>query len=102
MAQEIVEAVRKAEIQGELIVKAAIDEGEAIKKQSQKDVELTIAAMTKEAKDKADNALAEAKIVGNNWLKKAQISAEKESVELRVKAKLKEQEAIELIVSELI
>lgn len=101
MAQEIVEAVRKAEIQGELIVKAAIDESEAIKKQSQKDVELTIAAKTKEAKDKADDALAEAKIVGNNWLKKAQLSAEKESVELRVEAKLKEQEAIELIVSEL-
>lgn len=101
MAGEIVAAVRQTEIQAEQTLKAAIDMREAIIKQSQQDVELTIATMTKAAQDKAAEALTAAKIRGDSWLKEAQVSAEQECAELRINAKQKEQEAIRLILAEL-
>lgn len=101
MAGKIVAAVREAEIHSEQTLQAAIEASAAIKKQVEKDVELTIATMTKAAQDQAVAALAEAKILGDSWLKEAQVSAKQERAELRLNAKLKEQEAIRLILAEL-
>lgn len=102
MAQQIVAAVRKAEIQAEQTEKRAIAESVAIRQQSQKGTELTIIMMTNEEKQSAETALVEAKILGSQWLKDAEDAAEKEIIQLRETAKLKETAIISLIITELI
>nr|WP_320023881.1 hypothetical protein [uncultured Acetobacterium sp.] len=102
MAQEIIAAVRKAEIQAEQTEKMAIDEKNAIIKQSKKETELLISAMIKEEKHQAESALAEAKKLGSQMIKEAEAGAEIEICQLRETAKRKEDQIVSLIIAELI
>lgn len=102
MAQEIVAAVRKAEIKAEQTEKKALDEKKAIIKQTKKETELLVSAMINEEKHQAETALAEAKKLGSQMMKDAEAGAEIEIRRLRKIAKRKEDQIISLIIAELI
>lgn len=102
MAQQIVAAIRKAEIQAEQTEKKAMVESAAIRQQSQKETESTITIMISEEKKRAETALAEAKRLGSQWMKEAEVAAEEEIIQLHETAKLKKDAINSLILAELI
>lgn len=102
MAQQIIAAIRKAEILAEQTEKQALTESTAIRKQSQKETELIVSDMINAEKHQAEIALEAAKTNGDQWMKEAEAAAEIEIFQLRETAKWKEDQIINLIVAELI
>ncbi|MBU4440083.1 MAG: hypothetical protein KJ779_10985 [Firmicutes bacterium] len=102
MAQEIIAVVRKAEIKAEQTEKMAIDEKNAIIKQTKKETALLVSTMINEEKYQAETALAEAKKLGSQMMKEAEAGAEIEIRRLQEIAKRKEDQIISLIIAELI
>ena len=102
MAQEIIAAIRKAEIEAEQTEKKALAEGAAIRQQSQKAAALLAGEMINSEQLQAETALAEAKTLSCQWLNDAEAAAEIEIRQLRERATQKETEIISLIIAELL
>lgn len=102
MAQEIIAAVRKAEILAEETEQKALAESAAIRQQSQNELASIVSERINSEKHQAEAALAEAKALGDQWLRDAEAAAEIEIIQLQEMAKQEEAAMISLILDELI
>lgn len=97
MAQEIIAAVRKAEILAEETEQKALAESAAIRQQSQNELASIVSERINSEKHQA-----EAKALGDQWLRDAEAAAEIEIIQLQEMAKQEEAAMISLILDELI
>jgi len=102
MAKETVEAVRQAELRAQEKEKEALQKKEAIISEAEKKAKELIASMVKEANAKADKDLANARTRADEIIKEARAKSEKEIVLVKELAKMKEESAINLVLSEVI
>ena len=102
MAQDMIQAVRQAELSAEQIEKSAASESEVILKKAQMQTEQLIAYMTEEAKKQAEKALEDAKTKGEAMMKEALDSVNQELAVLQQNAKANEDKAVQAIMAELI
>ena len=102
MATEIIDAVRKAEIDAELAEREATQKREDILKNAREAAVKTVTAKTEEAKKKAENLLADAARESEQIIKDASEKSKTEADRLKKSAGQKEQEAIECIISEIV
>ena len=102
MANEIVQAVRKAEQEAVKTEKEASQKAEAIILKANDDSKNLIVSMTKEIQAKAQKDLIQAQLQGEELMVTAVQKAEKEILLLKEVVKSKEQKAIDLVLSEVI
>jgi len=102
MAKETVEAVRQAELKAQEKEKEALGKKEAILSEAEKKAKELIASMTKQAYAKADKDLEKAKSRADEIINEAKLRSEKEILIIRELAKMKEESAISLILSEVL
>ena len=102
MAQEMIQAVRQAEINAELIEKSAVSESNKIVQEAKNKAENLIVSVTNEAQEKAAKAYGQAKIDGEKILSEALESVEGEIESLKKNAQEREQKAIDAILADLI
>ena len=102
MAQEAVQAVRQAELNAALIERDANQRKEEMLSKAQQNAKILITSITKEAHLTADKRLATAEKQGADMLEAAKQKADEEVLYLKDLVKGKEQEAIKLILSNLI
>ncbi len=102
MAKEIVQTVRKAELSAEKLEKDAQKQKEIMISQAkQKAKELSVKLLN-DAQAQADNDIKEAERQSNHLLQEASKEAEKEVSFLMEMAKIKEQAAIDLVISNVV
>ncbi|WMJ88806.1 hypothetical protein [Anaerocolumna sp. MB42-C2] len=102
MANEIVQAVRKAEQEAVKTEKEASQKAEAIILKANDDSKNLIVSMTKEIQAKAQKDLIQAQLQGEELMVTAVQKAVKEILLLKEVVKSKEQKAIDLVLSEVI
>ncbi|QHQ61737.1 hypothetical protein Ana3638_13930 [Anaerocolumna sedimenticola] len=102
MANEIVQAVRQAEQEAVKIEKEAIQKAETMIQKANIDAKQLISSMTKEVLAKSQKDLEQAQLHGEELMVTAVQKAEKEILLLKEIVKSKEQNAIELVLSEVI
>lgn len=102
MAQETIETIRQAELAAEQAEKAAADEAEQIVAKAHEEAKETIASMTREAREKAAAALDEAGAQGDTMMTEARREVEQDVAKLGESVAVREEQAIKLILSELI
>lgn len=102
MAQEMIQAIRQAEISAEQIEKSAVLESESVIRQAHIEADAIIASMTDESKKKADAAIAQARLEGETMMKEALEGIAQEIEVLKSSSKANESEAIKLILSEIL
>jgi vacuolar-type H+-ATPase subunit C/Vma6 len=102
MAKETVQAVRQAELNAANIEKDAAVKSEAIVSKAFEDAKLTIAAKMKEALFNAAEMKEQVQSEGAALIESAVLRAEQEILLLKEIIKSKEQDAIDLILLELV
>lgn len=102
MAIETVQAVRQAEINAAETEKEALKKRDAILSKAQEDAKNLVISMTKDANNKAEADLMQARQQGDILMETAVQKAEKEVSILKEMVKRKEQSAIDLVISEVI
>lgn len=102
MAKETVQAVRKAEVNAERMVKEALSKKEAIISEATQKAKELSASMLKETQMNAEKEIKDAVLRSNHILEEAKKKAEKEVQLLIELAKGKEQAGIDLVVSNVV
>lgn len=102
MAKETVQAVRKAEIAADKIVKDAQINKDTIIFEAMKRAKELTASMLNDAQKDAEKKVEEAVRQSNQILEDAKKEADKEVELLKAMAKVKEQAAIDLVISNVI
>lgn len=102
MAIEIVQAVRQAEQEADKIEKEASQRAEAIILKANDDAKQLLSSKSKEIQAKAQKDLEQAQLRGEELMVTAVQKAEKEILLLKEMVKSKEQNAIDLVLSEVI
>lgn len=102
MAMETVQSVRQAEQLASQKEKDAIVSAEQIVSQAETESKELLITIRKSVQEQSESDKRNAKVQADNMLKASLDEAEKEIEELRLKVKEKENEAISLVLSELI
>jgi vacuolar-type H+-ATPase subunit H len=102
MAIETVQAVRQAELNAAQMEKEDVNKQNFILSKAQEDAKLEISTITKKAIDKAEADLKQAEQRGTELMETAVQRAENEISLLKELVKSKEQQAIDLVLSEVI
>lgn len=102
MAKETVDAVRQAELNATQIEKDATVKRDSIILNAQEEAKTIISTLIKEAQNIAEQNSRQVQSQGEEFMKNAEVKAEKEILLLKELTKSKEQETIHLILSEVI
>lgn len=102
MAMETVQAVRQAELEAAIKEKEAAKKSELITLEAENKAEVIISSMKKTSYEKAEQNLLEANGKAKEFMDIALRDAEKEIISIKDKVKVKEKEAVSLVLSEII
>lgn len=102
MAMETVQAVRQAEIEAALKEKEAAKQSELIILEAEKKAEDILSSMKKTLHEKAEQNLLEANVKAKEFMDIALRDAENEIISIKDMVKVKEKEAVSLVLSEII
>lgn len=102
MAKESVDAIREAELKATQIEKEAMNEKSAILLKAEEEAEKIISSMTEKAHMQSQEQLKKAQEQGESYMEAAVLRAERQISLMKDAVREKEQEVINLILSEVI
>lgn len=102
MVEETIQVIRETEAKAEALVKDAEVQSKRILEDASKEAESLKEAMLKEIRLKADTIMADAKEQGAQSQKKAMSDVEDDIKSLKEAAASKEDEAVSLVISQLV
>lgn len=102
MAMETVQAVRQAEIEAALKEKEAAKQSELIILDAEKKAEAILSSMKKTSHERAEQNLLEANVKAKEFMDIALRDAQNEIISIKEMVKMKEKEAVSLVLSEII
>jgi vacuolar-type H+-ATPase subunit H len=96
------EAVKEAESKAEAIIKAAADSGRELVEKAKADAQAQQASSVQEAKEAAKQQVLKAKDAGEQFISEKRTQAQSETEALKAAAKSRYDEAVNLIIKELV